>query len=199
MIYLWEIPENFLNRDVGEYDRDNSPDHYWLRKGQLLTEFSPMPIVHFEVPKKNILKFDCLPNNSLIPLVNEKIRDILEELAPNDIQFFPAKLICTDGELEGYYFLNITRLIKGIDHTKSIYTRMTMGDAISGFHYLTYIKNCMGEYKLARDQEYRGNLLVNEKVKLVFNKEKITGVWIVRPEERYRPMTPEDLINDSLS
>lgn len=199
MIYLWGIPEDYKNRDVGEYDRDNSPDDYWLTKGQLLTEFSPIPVVHFKVPKMNILKFDCLPNNSLVPLVNKKIRGLLKDLAPNDTQFFPAKLMCTDGELEGYYFLNITHLIKGIDHEKSIYTKMTIADAISGFHYLTYIKGCMGEYKLARDQEYRGNLLVNETVKLVFDKEKITGVWLVRPEEHYRPMTTEDLINDSLS
>ena len=116
-----------------------------------------------------------------------------------DIQLFPAKLMCADGELDGYYFLNITHLIKCIDHEKSIYTKMKIADAISGFHYLTYTKGCMGEYKLARDQEYRGNLLVNEKVKLVFDKEKITGVHLVKPEEHYRPITPDDLINDSLS
>jgi hypothetical protein len=202
MIYLWEIPENYKNREVGEYDRDSSPDNYWLTKGHLLTEFSPIPTVHFDVPQKNILKFDCLPNNSLVPLVNEKIRDILKELAPNDVQFFSAKLKCSDGELDGYSFLNSTHLITGIDHEKSICKKMDDYDGtqyIVGFHYLTYLKNCMGEYKLARDQEYRGNLLVNEKVKLVFDKEKITGVYLVNPEEHYRPITPEDLINDSLS
>lgn len=199
MSYLWKIPENYKNREVGKYDKNNSPDDYWLTKGQLLTEFSPTPIVHFKITKKHALKFDCLLNNSLVPLINEKLKNILDEISPNDIQLFPAKVMCTDGELDGYYFLNITHLIKGIDHEKSIYTKMKIADAISRFHYLTYTKGCMGEYKLARDYEYRENLLVSEKIKLVFDKEKITGVYLVKPEEYYRPITPEDLINDSLS
>lgn len=104
--------------------------------------------------------------------------------------------MCTDGELEGYSFLNATHLIKGIDHEKSIYTKMKSTDAISGFHYLTYKNSCMGEYNLTRDQEYRGNLLVSEEIKLAFDKKKISGVWLVRPEDFYRPITAEDLLNE---
>src|SRR3990167_9231000 len=37
MIYLWEMPENFLNRDVGEYDRSCSPNRFLLREGKELT------------------------------------------------------------------------------------------------------------------------------------------------------------------
>ncbi len=104
MIYLWRIPKNYKNRDIGEYDRDSSPNSYCLIKGIFLKGFSPIPHVDFIVPRKNISKFDCLPNNSLVPLVNDKIKNILEDVAPNDVQFFPVKLTCKDGELEGYYF-----------------------------------------------------------------------------------------------
>lgn len=198
MIYLWEIPEKFLNRDVGEYNRDCSPDRFLLRKGHELTlvEFSPTPIVNFEISKSRILEFDCLPNNTQIPLVNNRIKIILENLIPDDIQFFPAKPTCSDGELEGYYFLNITHTIIGIDHEKSIYTKMKTVDAISGFYYFTYKDGCMGDHHLARDQEYRGNLLVSEEIKSIFDKEKITGVRLVRPEDFYRPLTASDLINE---
>ncbi len=43
----------------------------------------------------------------------------------------------------------------------------------------------MGKHPLARDKEYHSNLLVSEKLKIIFDKEKITGVWLVRPEEFY--------------
>jgi hypothetical protein len=198
MIYLWEIPENFSNRDTGEYDRNLSPDRFLLRRGSELNadEFSPTPIVDFEVSQKRLLKFDCLPNNSSIPLVNNRvIKSILENLAPNEVQFFPAKVLCSDGELRGYFFLNVIAEIIGIDHEKSVYTNIEtidkvtgkriVLDAISGFTYLTYNPGCMGKYHLARDKEYHGNLLVSEKLKVIFDKEKITGVWLVPPEEFY--------------
>lgn len=191
MIYLWTVPESFPNRAVGEYLSNCSPDRFLLYNGRELAinEFSPIPTVDFEVPRKKLLQFDCLPNNSLIPLVNSRIKTILENLAPGDIQFFPAKCVCSDGILEGYYFLNATHTILGIDHEKSIYTKMKTVDAISGFTYLIYKHGCMKEYKLAREQEYPGNLLVSKKIKEIFDKEKITGVWLVRPEDYYRPIS----------
>jgi hypothetical protein len=191
MIYLWKTPDNYLNRDVGEYDRDLSPDRFLLYDGRELSaqEFGSVPIVEFEIPKKRLLKSDCLPNNSSIPLVNNRVKLILENLASNEVQFFPAKLKCKDGELEGYYFLNVTKTIMGIDHEKSIYTKMKTADDISRFRYLTFKPNCMGEYQLARDKEYLMNLLVSQKIKSIFEKERITGVWLVRPEDYYGPIT----------
>lgn len=198
MIYSWKNPENFLNRDMGEYNNNGSPNKYLLNSGRQLraNEFYPLPTVSFEVTKSRILKFDCLPNNTLVPLVNNRIKTILEDLAQDDVQFFPAKLLCSDGELEGYYFLNITHTIIGIDHEKSIYTKMKTVDAISGFYYLTYKPGCMGEHQLALDQEYLENILISEKIKFVFDKEGITGVRLICPEDYYQPFTASDLINE---
>ncbi len=131
----------------------------------------------------------------VVPLINERVQSILEEIAPNEVQFFPAKVICSDGELEGYSFLNVAVEIIGIDHEKSDYDNIAtidpatgkriVTDAIAGFSYLTYKPGCMGKHPLARDKEYHSNLLVSEKLKIIFDKEKITGVWLVRPEEFY--------------
>jgi hypothetical protein len=199
MIYVWKEPENTKNRDIGEYDQEGSPDQDLLIQGRALTneEFSPLPTVHFEVKKSRILQFDCLPNNACsVPLVNQRIKTILENMALEEVQFFPAQLICPDGGLEGYYYLNVTHKIKGIDHDKSIYTKRIIGGAtLLGFKYLTYHSDCMGNYMLARDEEYLGNLLVNEKIKEVFGREHIKGAGLVRPEEYYRPLTIQDLLH----
>ena len=198
MIYLWRIPENYKNRDIGSYQYDVSPDIFLLSIGKkrLPDEFGPPPIVGFKISKNKVLKFDCLPNSGSAPLVNERIKNILETIAPNDVQFFPAKLICSDGELNGYYFLNVTHTIHGIDHEQSIYTKMKTYDGIGAIDYLTYKPNCMGTHDLARDEEYKVNLLVTEKIKSIFEQEGITGVWFVRPEDYYRPLTAEDLLNE---
>ncbi len=202
MVYLWRIPEFYKNRDIGEYDRENSSDRFLLLEGRNLTmdEYSATPVVNFQIPKKKVLQFDCLPNDGADALVSLRVKKILETIAPNDVQFFKARLICKDGELNNYYFLNVTHTVSGIDHEKSSYTKMKMADAISRIHYLTYKPDCMQKYDLARDEEYKVHLLVSEKIKQVFDNEKITGVWLVRPEDYYRgPLTAEDLINDELN
>ena len=82
-----------------------------------------------------------------------------------------------------YYFLNVTVEIVRIDHEKTIWDKSK-----TGFHYLTYKEGCMSDNLIARDKEYRGNLLISEKLKILFDKEKITGIWSVRPEDYYRPL-----------
>ena len=94
------------------------------------------------------------------------------------------------GILTDYKLLNVTRTFIGIDREKSICKMMSQApDEIIGFKYLTYKPECMGTLKLARDEEYLGNLLVTEQVKKAFEQEKIKGCRFVRPEDFYRPMT----------
>ena len=77
---------------------------------------------------------------------------------------------------------------------------MQQDDAICGIDSLFYKNTALGECQLARDEEYHGLLVVSEKIKKIFDKEKITGVWLARPEEFYKgPLTAEDLINDSMN
>lgn len=147
--------------------------------------FSRIPLVKFNATKKIMSSYDCLPSGIMKPLVNKRVRDILEKLAPNDVQFFSAKVTCSDGELDGYQFLNVTNTIIGIDHEKSIYTRSKNTNIMGMIKYLTYKPGCMGEYKLARDKEFLPNLLVTPEVKAVFEYEKITGVEFVTPENFY--------------
>jgi hypothetical protein len=79
MIYMWKIPESYKNRDIGQYDRDCSPNSFLLKRGRCLAadEFSPMPTVNFIVPKQRLLKLDCLANDTLVPLVNQRIKRVL--------------------------------------------------------------------------------------------------------------------------
>ncbi|WP_131777833.1 imm11 family protein [Legionella fairfieldensis] len=187
MIYLWEKPENCTNKLIAEYDREHSPDRFLFRRAiHVESEQLDKKIIFVhEMLQEKISSYDCIPNNSASPLVNQKIVDLLLELAPADVQFFDTEVHCKNGVLTNYKLLNVTSTIVGIDHEKSIYTKMSQIDAIAGFRYLTYRPGSMGNHKIARDKEYLGNLLVTEEIKQAFEKEKIKGIWFARPEEWY--------------
>ncbi|MBU1927345.1 MAG: DUF1629 domain-containing protein [Pseudomonadota bacterium] len=194
MIYLWFDPLDYPEERLGRYEREISPDQFLLRRGKKLevNEFSE-PTVTFRFPRKTMLQYDCLCNGSGLPLINDRIKTVLENIAPNDVQFFKAKVICSDGALEGYQFLNVTNKVVGMDREKSRYEDNGM---YTSFTYLTYKPNCMGEHLIARDAEYLGHILVSEELKKVFDTERFTGIRLVRPEDYYtdlygaHPSTP---------
>ena len=187
MIYLWEKFQHCPTKLIAVYNKELSTDRFLFLDGiKLATEqVNKKLLFELEVTQAQIAKYDCIPNNCASPLVNQKIVDILLRLAPNEVQFFDAEVRCKDGVLTGYKLLNATCKIIGIDHEKSVYTKMKTVDAILGFKYLTYKPGCMGTHKLARDEEYLGNFLVTEEIKQAFEKEKIKGIWFARPEEWY--------------
>ncbi len=191
-IYLWEIPEDYPEELIGKYEQEYSPDRFLFRQGEplLSIQVASSPIIKFEAYEKDVSKFDCLQNSSAIPLVNERLANLIVGQANKDIQLFDVKVKCIDGDLEGYKILNVTHAMKGIDHELSSYTKMKQADAILGFKSLVYKNGCMGEHQLARDEEYKGHLLVGQKIHDAFKTHNVTGVWLVTPEEFY------DLVHD---
>lgn len=145
------------------------------------------------VQKKEALVKD--KNLDFTLCVQSRLR--LLKLAPDDVQFFDTEVHCKDGILKNYKLVNITREIKGIDYEKSIYYERSLpgGSVMHYFKYLVYKPGCMGSYKLARDKEYHSHLLATEEIKQAFEKAKIKGMRFVRPEEFFRPLRPEDLVD----
>jgi len=197
MIYVWKIvPNNYPEKLVGIYDRTHLIDQFLLNKGQKMepSGFSSA-VMSFAAAKKDLEHYDCLPNNLMIPLVNQRVRELCEEFSPEDVQFFPAQIKCDDGELLGYYFLNVTQKVTGIDHQKSLYKKIAMpqNSFIYNFKHLVYLADCLGQHKLARDQEVSSHLLVSGEIKEIFTKKNITGMQFILPEDLYRQFTYEDL------
>lgn len=207
MVYLWEFPRNYPKKMIGLYDHDHSPNYLLFSEGKKLEKnelrgfddpaIFEHPVINFEVPKEKLISYDCIRNNASIPLVNERLKSFLEKLAPNDVQFFEAKLHCTDGDLEGYYFLNVTHEIKGIDFEKSDYEKIDMprNTFRYDFNYMVYKPNCMDDYKFAREKDYHGNLIISKDMAHAIEKGHFKGIYLVRPEDFYHPITAQDLIN----
>ena len=189
MTYVWVFPEEVTNKQTGEYLREVSPDYLLLTDGRFLPEkeFQPIPKVEFEISAKQVQQFDCLANNSGIPIVNQRLRLLLENIASNDVQFLPVTVLCTDRELANYFFVNVTIHVDAVDKEKSKISIIKVPDAddVEIMKKPVYKPNALGEHLFARDREFEMQLLASEKIKTLFEKHKITGAWIVSPQEFY--------------
>jgi hypothetical protein len=192
-LYLWRWPTSFPDKWVGAYHFESLEDEtfgYSFLSGKELDPktIKLVPRVNFEAKKEHLLGYDCLPNNSGGPLVNKKMIELLREIAPSDVQFFPAQIMCLDGELEGYFFLNVTHLMQGIDHDQSIYSMLDLPDGakiIYTVRKLALKPGCMKGHDLGRDQDLKTDLLVSQKIYDAFQAAKIKGVRLVTPDEYY--------------
>ncbi|MDP3269971.1 MAG: hypothetical protein Q8M40_13115 [Legionella sp.] len=187
MLYFWEKPKNCTNNLIAVYRRDISPDRFLFLDGITVEKekIDQKAIFKHSMSKDKIISYDCIPNNSESPLVNQRIVELLLEHAPDDVQFIDAEVHCKDGVLTNYKLLNVTSTFTGIDHEKSIYTKFQDTDHILRFRRLVYKPGCMGIHMLARDNEYKVHLLIAEEIKQLFEKEKFKGIWFVTPEELF--------------
>ncbi len=123
-LYLWTWPQNYSEECIGSYQYQSGEEWLIFGRGKCLLagEVNFIPTIVFEVSKEKLEKYDCLPCGGMGFLVNREVRKLLLSLASDDVQFFPAKVICKGEELKDYYILNITHLMRGINHDESIYS-----------------------------------------------------------------------------
>ena len=188
-LYLWERPKGFKNFEIGDYDEEKSIDRFKFLAGKRLLKDESVGecIFTFEMSKEEASHYDSLLNNSASPLVNEKIRELLICLAPEDVQFFPAKVICSDGELEGYYLVNVTYRLKAVDHPASEYSILDLPDGakmMMSIKKLTLKEEIMGNHHIIREGETL-HVVVSQTLVNVFEKEKIKGVRMLTSDEYY--------------
>jgi len=183
MIYLWKIPDDYPEKLIGKYDRENSPDRFLYKKGESLSDDLKQPIFNFDVTCEELYQIDDLANNALVPLVSERLADVLQKAVPDDIQLIKAKVKTKDGELSGYSVLNVLNKVVGIDKKSSKYTLIPGTDKIMGFKYLKYNDDCLDVYNVARDEEYSSNLLISEALSNKLIAMKLNQVGLYKPED----------------
>lgn len=114
MSYTWEKDKiNYPENLVGEYDRQNSPDRFLFKRGEVLT-LNKTPIITFNASMDEILKFDELENNSGISLVSEKFAEKLSSYAKNEVQFLNTVIKANDGEITTYKLVNVIKSMQQV-------------------------------------------------------------------------------------
>lgn len=186
MVYIWSIPESYPDKFIGSYEYKKSPDYLIFSNGAPITALTELPIITFDCSKNKLLKYDCLVNSSLLPLINKKLCKIFDDICPNDVQYFDVNIQCKDGALEDYKLLNVTQKVEAIDHNRTEFKYLSEEKGeFFGFKYLVLHQNCLEKsgVEIARNSEYTPHILVNQTLHDAFKAEKITGVRLITVDE----------------
>ena len=184
-IYLWVSPERYPFSREGIYNKKISPGRLLFFNCKKVTEELPKIVFNFKCPSKFIENLGAIPNDSASPLVREDVLEILDDLIGDEIQIFDTEIHTKDGMLNNYKLINILNEVPGVNLDESICKYMTDEVTINGFKFLTLKENCLGKFNLARLEEQSSYILVSEALKERFEKNKIKGAWMVRPEVWY--------------
>jgi len=184
-IYLWKRSENYPEQLIGLYDEANSLDPYAFLTGKRLSCKQLMPpAFKFAAAETQLKRFDCLVSNGFVLLISDMLADQLLACAEDDIQLFPTKIYCNDGELFGYKLLNIINVVPGVEYKQT----SEAADNTAEFDTFLYRSDCLKDYHLARDEQFKSRLLVSKKIYNHFKAGitgKISGVDLLTPGEYY--------------
>ncbi len=178
-------PEYTFSLSLGQrLPFDTGKEHLSYTKHELKDyDFTFYSQVEPEVFKK----YDYLLNNKPFLLVNQKLKNILLELCPDDVQFFKATIVPDNPqkmsfENHDYEVLNITKLVDVFDLELSSYTPHSQ-ERIRNVKKIVFKENISPGIYLARQYNYPVSIIVSPELVKRFKREKITGVKFLKDFE----------------
>ena len=183
MIYLWRISDDYPQSLIGKYQREGTPDRFLFKKGEALPETVGTPIIKFDAPLAKLREYDCLSHSAMVPLVSAACAELLQEIAPTDVQFIKTQVIGSDSATEEFSLVNVTSKVCGIDRERSVFKYVPGTQQIMSFRKLSYVEGCLGIHGLARDSEYLSHLLVSNSVAERLINEGLSGIALIKPTE----------------
>lgn len=183
MVYLWQLLSDDDDSSIGEYQRELSPDRFEFQAGKRLPDSFGTAVVRFDSTLARILSRDCLASSAMVPIVNEKCRRILESSANGDAQFFPCRVIASDGEADGFSLVNATVKRDCVDKSRSAFDCIPGTEAILRFSRLELVDGCLGDHGLARLGEYPPLLLVSDELAATLLDSGLRGIHLATPDE----------------
>ena len=182
MTYLWRIPNEYPESLIGEYDKKCSPDRFLFVQGKRIGQPASIPSFTFAGEPEALMKYDILPNNTMVPLVSERVARILRGLCPDDIELITANIIAFGEKILGFNLVNILPQIASVDYEGSSFKCIPGTKQIMKFSQLKLKPNVLGAHHLARAVEFNSFILASEKLRLTFNSEHVMGLGFVLPE-----------------
>ena len=183
MVYLWDIPEFYPNKCIGQYSKTNSIDRLYFKKCLKVCNDKSSLVVNFESKIIDLKKFDVLVSNLLVPIVNDRLGGVIKNTSPNDIQLVDIIVKCKDSVIDDYKILNVLNKILGIDMEKSIFTFIPDTNVIMSIDHLVYKSDVLREFDIARDSDYSSNLIISEKLKTILYDMNLNGISLYQLSE----------------
>lgn len=115
-----------------------------------------------------------------MPIASRKVGDLLDQLAPSDIQRIP---VAVDSLSSGYEIINVISMHDCVDEKQSeiVWWKRSDGrpDKIGQYRMITKLKinpEVVGVSKIFRIAGWEVALIVSHEIKLALEKEKVTGI-----------------------
>ncbi len=174
-----------------------------FHKGDIYIESSEVPEYIQEnysdgislAPIKGTLKFfykyktnrkpDYLSGTEGYPIVSTRFKDILTDISPGFLEFFPVQLICEKTkEIDtSYFFVNILNNIPCLDWAQSKYEKFGLADVVINVSKLVIKPDVIRDRNIFRIAELPVLIFVSDKLKSILEKEAISGVEIINIED----------------
>lgn len=175
MIWMWNIPNTWPDKRIGTVNEETGTDRFEFLNGNVLDKNEIVsPDIVFECQEKFL--YDVLPNSGSLLIISERLLNIMKNLCEDDFQVFKANVFVKNKKIDGYYLINIVNKIEVLDKQNSIYTTILDTDAILNLKKVVYKQDNLLNHHIVRNLDCLSNVLVSEKLKEIFDKEKIKGV-----------------------
>ena len=189
MYYVLDISEKYPDSHWLNYDHQNSPDHLLFKSGKKVTD--PLSEIKFTLNGANHLnslqKFDVLFSDGPI-LFSSKLACLVDEISPNDVQFFPALIKTEEKDLIGYKVANIINAVPCIDLQNSDYRPLLRSHPNGPLKFKRYefLPNSLGTHNIVRAKEKLETIVASEQFRIACKENKIFGFdFLENGERRY--------------
>lgn len=205
--YYWNENERSYKDVILWRSEERKTDSFIFMKGRHLPFDSKDPrwpttiqdpkdydlIFHSEVLPERFTSYDVLPNNCPAPLVNAKVKHLLETLCLEDVQFFPATVVPAKPKMESfenhdYWVLNICSLYEDVDFEQSETNFREISKdkpPIQSGYKRVIFKELTGQKipHIGRLIYSKSSIIVSPELVKIFKKEKIKGVRFTQNSE----------------
>jgi hypothetical protein len=172
MNLAWRLPTDYNQKLIGSYDKtpgsytnkNSDFDYLDLLKGRKYSSSMDRPSIYFPLAAAKITKYDCLWLLGRIPLVSERLANIIIAHCAQDVELIaPAKVYGSDAEINSKFFiLNAVNNYEIIDLEQSETERDEDEEII--FFKTKYLKKTgMGLTQIARDR-HSHDLIISKKL-----------------------------------
>jgi hypothetical protein len=182
MIYLWRIPNEYPESLIGEYEKESSPDRFLFVQGKRIGNCNAVPAFTFTGDPEILREYDVLANSTMIPLVSERVARILTRVCSDDLELLTASVHAAGEPVSGFSLVNVLPRVASVDHRGSNFIFIPGTQQIMKFNRLKLKPDALGAHHLAREVEFNSFILVSDRLKEVFDAERVTGHAFIPPD-----------------
>ncbi|WP_410481834.1 imm11 family protein [Pseudomonas plecoglossicida] len=115
-------------------------------------------------------------------LVSKRLKEVLEEVAPTEVEFFEATICFQNTELHDFYAINVTTKLNCCDMNKSEYeiTNFDPNDPCYMFLYTVLLEEIPNNFNIVRCSERPTSIVVSETLKTKLKEGPFPGLIFCR-------------------